>query len=291
MSDKAHVDQVSGVETTGHSWDGIHELNNPLPRWWLWTLYATIIFSIGYVIVYPAIPGLSGNTRGLWNWSSRGDIAAEIAAAEQGQAAVTEKIKAMDINAIMADDQVKAFAVAAGASTFKVNCVQCHGSGAQGGPGYPNLNDDSWLWGGKPEQIVQTLQHGIRFDADADTRTSLMPNFGKDGILDATQISNVAAHVRKLAGLEADEAAATAGTQVFADNCAACHGASGEGNMDLGAPQLNDQVWFYGNTQDDIVRQINAPRHGVMPAWQAKLGDTRIKELAAYILSLGGGQK
>lgn len=290
MSDKKDVDQISGVTTTGHAWDGIKELNNPLPRWWLWTLYATIIWAIGYVIVYPALPGLTSYTKGVWNWSSRADLRADVDAASAAQGAMRDKIAATDINGILADEKLRTFAVAAGASTFKVYCTQCHGSGAQGGPGYPNLNDDSWLWGGKPEQIVQTLAHGIRYTADPETRDSQMPAFGKDGIIDATQIANVVQHVRKLAKLEADETAATAGAQVFTDNCAACHGANGEGNADVGAPQLNDAIWLYGSSVDEIAHQVNQPRHGVMPAWQAKLGDAKVKELAAYVLSLGGGQ-
>lgn len=290
MSDKHDVDQISGVQTTGHSWDGIKELNNPLPRWWLWTLYATIIWSIGYVVVYPALPGLTSTTKGLWGWSSRADLRTEMNAAATAQSAMTEKIAAMDINAIQADENARTFAVAAGGSTFKVYCTQCHGSGAQGGPGYPNLNDDSWLWGGKPDQIVQTIAHGIRYTADPATRDTQMPAFGKDGVLDATQIGNVVQHVRKIAGLSADEAAATAGAQVFADNCASCHGANGEGNQDLGAPQLNDALWLYGDSVEAITAQVHAPRMGVMPAWQAKLGDTKVKELATYVLSLGGGQ-
>jgi len=290
MSDKREIDQLSGVDTTGHEWDGIKELNNPLPRWWLWTLYLTIIWAIGYVIVYPAIPGLTSTTKGLWGWSSRADVRNEMTAVVQGQQALNDKIAAMDINAIMADPEARAFAVAAGGSLFKVNCVQCHGSGAQGGPGYPNLNDDSWLWGGKPDQIVQTIAGGVRDATSPETRDSLMPAFGKDGILEAAKINEVANHVRQLASLEHDAAAATAGATVFAENCAACHGEKGEGNQDLGAPQLNDAVWFYGEGTEQIAAQVTAPRHGMMPNWKAKLGDAKVKQLAAYVLSLGGGQ-
>jgi cytochrome c oxidase cbb3-type subunit 3 len=290
MSDKREIDQLSGVDTTGHEWDGIKELNNPLPRWWLWTLYLTIIWSIGYVIVYPAIPGLSGATKGLWGWSSRADVRNEMAAVVQGQQALTDKIAAMDINAIMADPEARAFAVSAGGSLFKVNCVQCHGSGAQGGPGYPNLNDDSWLWGGKPEQVVQTISGGVRDTTSPETRDSMMPSFGKDGILEPAKINEVANHVRQLANLEHDAAAATAGATVFAENCASCHGEKGEGNQDLGAPQLNDAVWFYGEGTEQIAAQVTAPRHGMMPNWKAKLGEAKVKQLAAYVLSLGGGQ-
>ena len=168
--------------------------------------------------------------------------------------------------------------------------MQCHGSGAQGGPGYPNLNDDSWLWGGKPEQIVATLSNGVRVVGNPDTHDSQMPAFGKDGLLEPEKINQAANYVRKLANLEHDEGLATAGATVFSENCAACHGENGQGNQDVGAPQLNDAVWLYNSSLEAITAQITNPRHGVMPAWKAKLGDAKVKELAAYVLSLGGGQ-
>jgi len=290
MSGNREIDQLSGVDTTGHEWDGIKELNNPLPRWWLWTLYLTIVFAIGYMVVYPAIPGLTTNTKGIWGWGSRADLRNQMTAVEQGRQAMNDKIAAMDINAIMADPEARTYAISAGASLFKVNCVQCHGSGAQGGPGYPNLNDDSWLWGGKPDQIVTTLSNGIRVADNPDTRTSQMPAFGKDGLLEPEKINQAANYVRKLANLEHDEGLATAGATVFSENCAACHGENGQGNQDVGAPQLNDAVWLYNSSLEAITAQITNPRHGVMPAWKAKLGDAKVKELAAYVLSLGGGQ-
>jgi cytochrome c oxidase cbb3-type subunit III len=291
MSGKHEIDDLSGVDTTGHEWDGIKELTNPLPLWWLWTLYATIVWAIGYVIVYPALPGFSSATKGLWQWSSRADLRNELVVADQGREAMNAKIAAMDINAILADEQVRNFAVSAGASIFKVNCVQCHGSGAAGGPGYPNLNDDSWIWGGKPEQVQLTIAHGIRAADDKDTRDSQMPAFGKDNILTADQVSQAANRVLQLGGLEHDAAAATAGAIVFTENCASCHGEKGEGNQELGAPQLNDAIWLYGGKPEQIIAQIRAARHGMMPAWQARLGESKIKQLTAYVLSLGGGQK
>jgi cytochrome c oxidase cbb3-type subunit III len=291
MSDKCEIDDISGVDTTGHEWDGIKELNNPLPRWWLWTLYATVVWAVGYVIVYPALPGLSSATKGLWGWSSRGDLRVEMVAVDQGRQEMVNKISTMDIHAILADVKLRTFAVSAGASVFKVNCVQCHGSGAQGGIGYPNLNDDSWLWGGKPEQIQQTLFHGIRSADDPDTRNNQMPAFGKDGILKPEQITQVANYVFQLGGLEHDATLAAAGTTIFAENCVACHGEKGEGNQELGGPQLNDAIWLYGNTPEVIRAQIHNPRQGMMPAWQNRLGETKIKQLTAYVLSLGGGQK
>jgi cytochrome c oxidase cbb3-type subunit III len=290
MSGEREIDDLSGVETTGHSWDGIKELNNPLPRWWLWTFYATIAFAAGYVLVYPAVPGATTNTKGLWQWSSRADLRNELTLVEQGRQAMEDRIAAMDINAILADENVLTYAVAAGGSTFKVYCSQCHGSGAQGGPGFPNLNDDSWLWGGRPDQVQLTIANGVRDAANADTRDSQMPAFGKDGVLAPVQVTEVANFVRKLGKLDHDVVAAEAGATVYANNCVACHGDAGQGNQDLGAPQLNDSIWFYGNGTAQIAAQVIAPKHGMMPAWQQRLGESKVKQLTAYVLSLGGGQ-
>lgn len=290
MADHKDVDQITGVETTGHSWDGIKELNNPLPRWWLWTFYATIVFALVYTVLYPAWPMVNSATTGLLGWSSRGDLGAELAAANAARAGQLEKISALSVEEIAADPDLRTVAIAGGRAAFKVNCVQCHGSGAEGGPGYPNLNDDAWLWGGQLDAIHTTLEHGIRYASDADTRVSEMPAFGRDGILDRAQIGDVADHVLTLGGTAADPAAAERGAVVFADNCAACHGESGEGMREVGAPALNDAIWLFGGAKDDIVRQVTAPRHGVMPAWGTRLGETTVKELTVYVHSLGGGE-
>jgi cytochrome c oxidase cbb3-type subunit 3 len=288
---KRERDEISGTETTGHTWDGLKELNTPLPRWWVWTFYVTIIWALGYSIVYPSWPLLTTNVKGLWNWSSRGDVAASLSAAQGAQKEWLDKINAADVNAINADEQLRNFAVAGGAAAFKVNCVQCHGSGAAGAVGYPNLNDNDWLWGGSLDAIYTTIQHGIRSTDDGSTRDSAMPAFA-DGVLDATQIDQVANYVLKLSGNEADEAAATAGAQLFTDNCASCHGADGKGMRDFGAPNLTDSIWlrFDAPTKENIVAQISKPHHGLMPAWAAKLDDATIKQLAVYVHSLGGGE-
>lgn len=290
MLPKNQIDELSGVETTGHEWDGIQELNNPLPRWWLWTFYASIVFSIGYVIAYPALPGLTGATKGFLGWSSRADIRQELSQAEQANAATVAQIKSTDIKNILADEKLRTFAVAAGASTFKVRCATCHGSGAQGSSGFPNLNDNSWLWGGKPDEILQTITHGVRDTTDKDTRTSQMPAFGHDNLLKAEEIKAVANYVRQISKQDADKSLAATGAKIFADNCAACHGEKGEGKRDFGAPQLNDAIWFYKGDLDAIIAQIDNPRHGMMPAWGSRLGEVSVKELASYINSLGGGE-
>ncbi|HWK66635.1 MAG TPA: cytochrome-c oxidase, cbb3-type subunit III [Rhizobiaceae bacterium] len=287
MNEK-QIDEVSGVATTGHEWDGIKELNNPLPRWWLWTFYATIVWALAYTIAYPAWPMLRSATSGLLGYSSRADIKAELAAAEAAKGSYVAAVASKDVAEILADPTLREFAIAAGGAAFKVNCVQCHGSGAEGSKGFPNLNDDEWLWGGDPDQIHTTILHGVRFAGDPDTRTSEMPAFGD--MLEPSQIAEVSAYVAELSGGPADAKLAEAGRTVFAENCVACHGVDGKGNREFGAPNLTDAIWLYGSDSASIARQVRAPRHGVMPAWGPRLGETTVKELAVYVHSLGGGE-
>ena len=286
MVDK-HIDELSGVETTGHEWDGIRELNNPMPRWWVYTFYATIVWAIGYAIAYPAWPLLTDATRGMLGYSSRQELADTVKAATDTQRVFVDKITAIPVDAIAKDPELLQFALNGGDAAFKVNCITCHGTGAMGGPGYPNLNDDDWLWGGSIDQIYQTIRFGIRSD-HPDTRTSEMPAFAD--MLEPGQIRQVAAYVISLTKTPSDAALVAPGKQLFADNCASCHGEKAEGNKDLGAPSLADAIWLKGDTEDAIVRQVTAPRHGVMPSWANRLSDTTIKELAVYVHSLGGGQ-
>ncbi|WP_192357077.1 cytochrome-c oxidase, cbb3-type subunit III [Mesorhizobium mediterraneum] len=283
-----HIDEVSGISTTGHEWDGIRELNNPLPRWWVTTFYITIVWAIGYTIAYPAWPMLTSATRGVLGYSSRNHVKNELAAAEAAKAKYVAAVESKTVSEIAADDALREFAVAAGGAAFRVNCVQCHGSGAQGSKGFPNLNDDDWLWGGKAEQIQQTITHGIRFASDPDTRVSEMPAFGD--IITADQIAQVSTYVASLSGLVRDASLIEPGANVFAENCAACHGENAKGNKELGAPDLTDAIWLYGPGETAIAAQVRAPKHGVMPAWIGRLGETKVKELAVYIHSLGGGE-
>jgi cytochrome c oxidase cbb3-type subunit 3 len=287
MADK-HIDKLSGVETTGHEWDGIRELNNPLPRWWLWTFYATIVWAIGYVVVYPAIPLLTDATKGVIGYSSRGELASEMASAKAAQGSMLEKISSSSLQEILADPQMTQFATAAGAAAFKINCVQCHGSGAAGGAGYPNLNDNDWLWGGDVDQIHQTIAHGIRSAEDADTRASEMPAYAD--ILQPQEIRQVAAYVVSLTGTPREAGMVEPGKQLFADNCAACHGEDAKGNREFGAPNLADAIWLKAEGEAGIAQQVRQPKHGMMPAWQPRLGDTTVKQLAVYIHGLGGGE-
>ncbi|ACI94450.1 cytochrome c oxidase, Cbb3-type, subunit III [Afipia carboxidovorans OM5] len=289
MSEK-QIDEFSGVSTTGHEWDGIKELDNPMPRWWLIIYYATIVWAGAYVIAYPAWPLISTATTGLLGYSSRSEMKAEFAAANAAKADYIAAIASKSVTEILADDKLRTFAAAAGAAAFKVNCVQCHGSGAQGSPGYPNLNDDVWLWGGKPQDIQQTIAHGIRFTEDSNTRVSEMPAFGD--MLKPQEITQVANYVASLSGKAGDTSATdiAAGKELYAQNCSSCHGDEGKGNQEVGAPNLTDAIWFYGSTPAAIAAQIKAPKHGVMPAWGVRLGDTAVKELTVYVHSLGGGE-
>lgn len=285
------VDQETGVETVGHEWDGIEELNNPLPRWWVLSFYACIVFAIGYVAVYPAFPMATRATAGLWGWSSRGDLAAELKAIEASRSAMRAALNATPIEALPRNKALMQAAVTGGKAAFRVNCVQCHGSGAAGVQGlYPNLNDDDWLWGGNLKEIEQSITHGIRQPGDDLTRTSQMPNFGKDAILTPAQVADTASFVRTLSGLEKASAASARGGQVFAANCIVCHGPSGKGLRQFGAPNLADAIWLYGGSSDQVQASISSAHAGVMPAWAHKLDPATIKMLAAYVHSLGGGE-
>jgi len=283
-------DKITGTPTTGHEWDGIKELNTPLPRWWLWTFYATIIWAIAYSIAYPAWPLINSATAGLLGYSSRAEVASDIAEAKAAQGEWLERVSTSSLEQIAADPELLAFARAGGAAAFRVNCVQCHGSGAAGSRGYPNLNDDDWLWGGTLEQIHQTLENGIRFTVNSDTRDSQMPAFA-DGMLTPAQIGDVTEYVLQIAQQDHDQAAATRGETIFAENCASCHGNSGEGNRDLGSPRLTDPIWLFHGDKAAIAAQIARPRMGVMPAWKGRLDENTIKQLAIYVHSLGGGEK
>jgi len=280
------IDQATGTEFVGHEWDGIEELDTPMPRWWLWTFYATVGWAIVYTILYPAWPMLSQATEGTLGWTSRGQLAQELAAAEDARQSLREQIGATDIVELADDPELLSKAVAGGAAAFKVNCVQCHGAGAAGSAGYPNLNDDDWLWGGDLKAIEYTITHGVRWDGSDQTRTSLMPGF--EGIFSDAQVNGLVSHVLSFTG-QAQSAAV--GAQLYADNCAACHQADGSGDRAQGAPALNDAIWLYGNGAGNIRHQILRPRHGVMPGWKDRLDPVTIKMLAAYVHSRGGGEE
>ena len=290
MSEHNDIDHVSGKTTTGHQWDGIKELNTPLPRWWLLTFYATIIWAIGYWIAYPAWPLVSSYTTGVLNWSSRSAVAVELANLEKIRGEKMAALGSASLADIEKDPALLALARARGKTVFGDNCAPCHGSGAAGAKGYPNLNDDDWLWGGTLDQIMQTIQYGVR-SGHPKTHESAMLAFGKEGVLKPEQIVTVANYVRSLSGLPtAPGYDAAAGAKIFADNCAACHGDKGQGNQELGAPNLTDKIWLYGSDEATIIETITNGRSGVMPAWVDRLDPSTIKVLAVYVHSLGGGK-
>lgn len=285
------VDEPTGTETVGHEWDGIEELDTPMPRWWLMTFYVCILFAIGYVIVYPAIPLMAKATDGLWGWSSRGQLAAEMKQENARRASLYAALEQTPVETLPEKPELLRAAIEGGRAAFKVNCVQCHGAGGAGIVGkYPNLNDDDWLWGGDLKAIETTLLHGIRQPGDEMTRTSLMPSFGRDGILTPAQIEDVTSHLRVLSKQEGASASATRGAKIFAENCVVCHGPNGEGDRKVGAPKLNDAIWLYGGSRANIVQSVTNAHAGVMPAWNKRLDPVTIKMLAAYVHSLGGGE-
>ena len=287
MSDK-DIDQTTGIETTGHDWDGIKELNNPLPRWWLWCFYLTILWGIGYVIAYPAWPLINGATAGLLGYSTRAEVQAEIDSFTAQNAELTAALAAADLETLPDNADLNRFAVAGGGAVFRAHCSQCHGSGAAGAKGYPNLLDDDWLWGGTLPEIAFTIRHGIRNETDEDARYSQMPAFGD--ILEDAQIDQVVEHVLALSGAEHDAALAGPGAEVYADNCAACHGDTGLGDREQGAPNLADAIWLYGGDRDTLHDSVANARFGVMPAWGPRLTDAEVNAVAAYVHQLGGGE-
>lgn len=284
-------DALTGMATTGHEWDGIKELNSPLPRWWLNIFYATIIWSFGYWVVYPSWPLVSDHLRGVIGYSSRADVAVEVEALKARRAAQAADLGKVELAAIKADPKMLALALAQGRAAFGDNCAPCHGIGGAGAKGYPNLNDDDWLWGGTLEDIHKTLQNGIRSANDAETRISAMPAFGRDGILKKEEVRTVSNFVLTLSGQAAEAGFDKAiGAKLFEENCASCHGEKGEGNKDLGAPNLTDAIWLHGSGIENVVDVVANSRAGVMPAWAARLDPVTVKSLTVYVHSLGGGK-
>jgi len=280
-----HKDEVP---TTGHSWDGIEELDNPMPRWWLWTFYACIVWGVAYTIAFPAWPMVSKATTGVLGFSTRGQLEKSLVVAEQANAAINEQLVSVALNDIPSDPELQQYAVNKGAAVYRTFCSQCHGSGAAGGEGYPNLLDDDWLWGGTVDAIHYTIRHGIRNEQDMDARYSEMPVFGE--ILSDEEIEQVANYVYAMSGRDAPSPdLAALGAETFEYECAACHMEDGSGNVDMGAPTLNDQIWLYGGDMNSIIETVTYSRYGVMPPWQPRLTDAEVAAVATYVHSLGGG--
>lgn len=293
MADASHgrdVDELSGTETTGHEWDGIKELNTPLPSWWVWVFYATVAWSVVYWILMPSWPLISDYTKGIRGHSQRALVAEQVAELQAFRAERGAGLIDAALEEIRDTPELLTFAMANGQAAFGDNCAACHGTGAAGFVGYPNLNDDAWLWGGTLEDIHQTILFGIR-SAHDETRFGDMPGFGRDGVLDREQIRDVTAYVLSLSGLEGPTGASLEeGAVIYDDNCAACHGDNGEGVHALGAPNLADAIWLFGSSIEQVTESIANGRAGVMPAFVDRLDPITAKSLAVYVHSLGGGQ-
>lgn len=257
-----------GSETTGHLWDeDLGEYNNPLPRWWIWLFYITIVFALAYLVLYPGL----GSYAGAWKWTSTGEYAEEMKRADAEYGPIYARFASQDIKQVAADPDARSI----GQKLFLNHCSQCHASDAGGSKGFPSLTDRDWLWGGEPDAIKASIAGG---------RNGVMPAFG--AVLGDDGAKDVANHVRKLAGLTSDSIRAARGREKFASICAACHGPDGKGNPQLGAPNLTDGVSLYGSSEATIMETILKGRNNLMPAHKDFLGDAKVHLLAAYVWGL-----
>ncbi|MGH8519830.1 MAG: cytochrome-c oxidase, cbb3-type subunit III, partial [Panacagrimonas sp.] len=258
-------------QTTGHQWDGdLAEYNNPLPRWWSWLFYITIVFALAYLVLYPGL----GSWKGTLGWSQVGQLHEEQQAAEKQYGPLYEKFAAAELDALRKNPE----ALAIGQKLFLNNCAQCHASDGGGSRGFPNLTAGAWQWGGDVKTVKATITEG---------RSGVMPAFG--AALGEQGVKNVAQYVRSLSGLTADSLRVAFGKEIYAQNCVACHGADGKGNVALGAPNLADKNWLYGSAEATVMETIAGGRSNQMPAHKALLDEARIHLLTAYVLSLSQG--
>ena len=265
---KAAGEKIGGGADTGHVWDkDLREYNNPLPRWWLWLFYITVVFAIGYFVLYPGL----GSFGGVKGWTSAGQYESEKAAAEAKANAYLAQFASMTVPQLAADPK----AMTTARNLFQVNCAMCHGSDGGGAKGFPNLTDRVWQWGGDPDTVVQTITAG---------RIAAMPAWGP--VLGPQGVDQAVAYVEQISGQPHDAALAAAGKTVFETNCAACHGVDGKGNPLVGAPNLTDDVWLYGGDQASLQQTLTAGRNGQMPAFGDRLGPERVRLLAAYAIHL-----
>lgn len=283
-------DSYTGYLTTGHEWNGITELNTPVPRAVYFFLTLAFLFSVGYWVLMPAWPLGDTYTKGLLGIDQRKVVAASLTAAATDRSAWSRKIAGEDYAAIQADPALMAVVRETGHTLFGNNCAACHGVDAKGGPGFPNLTTSSWLWGGKPEDIFNTIKVGIN-SAHKDSRSSQMPAFGRDQMLPRGDVLKAASYVYSLSHpgtKDLDPKNVEAGKAIFAANCVACHGENAKGNAELGAPDLTDKSWIYGGDLETIDTTIWGGRQGHMPTWEGRLSDLDRKILTLYLLDKRG---
>ncbi len=287
------VDPVTGRQTTGHIWNGIKELDTPVPRGVLLFLIVTHLFAALWWILYPTWPLGSTYTRGLIGTGQKQAVERKIVEANTSRAPWIEKIETSSFDEIRADEKLMEKVSSSGHQLFGDNCAACHGRDGKGGRDFPDLTDNDWLWGGGPEKIVQTMTVGVN-TTHAQSRVSQMPAFGTDEMLNRKQVSDVAAYVYSLSNTSTEAADASqiaAGREVFMASCVACHGEDAKGKQDVGAPNLTDGRWIYGGGIERIVQSIHGGRQGHMPTWDERLSPAEIKILALYVNKLGGGQQ
>lgn len=288
---KIKRDPVTGKETTGHEWNGIEELDSPVPKVVLLFLAATIIFSVACWILLPTFPLGKTYTKGVLGTDQRKEVAQKVAAAQAQRQEWASRIESMSYEQIMADPELMKVVKQTGHTLFQDNCAACHGMNATGGPGFPDLTAKKWLWGGTPEQIAETINVGIN-GTHADTRVSQMLAFGRDGMLTQTQILDVATYVQALSQpVEASPERLAAGAKIFAEQCATCHGDNGKGKQDVGAPDLTDNSWIYGGDLNTIYKTIYGGRQGQMPSWEGRLSPLDLKLLTVYVSTLPEAKK
>ena len=291
MLDKDKNNNKNQPQTTGHDWDGVQEYNVPTPRWWLIVWIICIIWAFIYWIFYPAWPTKSGNSKGILNWSKQSELANAQKEIQAKKNVYLQRFEKSSFAEIKQDPNLLEFALNGGRAAFKENCAPCHGTGAGGGKGFPNLNDDNWIWGGKIDDIYTTIKYGVR-SPHKNTRVAQMPAFGYSKLLDKKDIDAVADYVAALPNktIDLEILAKTKGADIFKNNCASCHGFDAKGNQTIGATNLTIKSKLYGSSREEIIYTINYARLGAMPYFIGRLDDNTIRELTIYIHSLGGGQ-
>lgn len=286
--DEQEYDAPTGRKTTGHEWNGIKELDTPIPRVVLFFLAAGLVFSVIYWVLMPAWPLGVTYTRGLLGFSDRDEVTRQVEAGAVARGAWTDRLTSESYASLAADPALMAHVRDRGRVLFADNCAVCHGAEGRGGPGYPDLGARRWLWGGEPEVLGETIRVGVNSD-HPQTRRSQMSAFGQFGVLDREQVLDATAHVRALSGqalAESEQARLESGRAVFAENCASCHGADGRGDHAFGAPDLTDRTWIYGGDAQAVFNSIYSGRHGHMPHWEGRLPPADIRLLTLYVGTL-----